>query len=271
MTGRKTKDRRRLACWLIIAILFPFLFDMFYGQEWLRWYPNYFSAEAWFSFVGSYLPATLLGIVTLYQSHIISVKDQELRRMAGFPKCIPKSAGVSWDPRGLNLVNERREGRLYEVLRQTGQSSLIRSLQYCIYITFDFTDINYNIIESFSLQQIEWRIGTTEYVARFDNQRCFFAQNEDFSCHIGFFLDFRVLEEGHMEDDFFEVEFKRLLNNYYRRNPEYLTSRITCICDMSTASGECYEVEISMSVSATEDIHHLRSSYQSYQIGEKVS
>lgn len=67
---------------LIFLLIFPILIDYLYGQGVLKYfYKNSFPANEWFAFLGSYIPATIIGILTIYQAYIIQRKDKEYQEL----------------------------------------------------------------------------------------------------------------------------------------------------------------------------------------------
>lgn len=94
---KKGKDRRnkaskdkllkivlRAAIFLVIiaVMAFPFILDTLYGKGLLKpVFENSFSADTWFSFIGSYFPAAILGCLTLYQAFIIQYQEKRYRRL----------------------------------------------------------------------------------------------------------------------------------------------------------------------------------------------
>ena len=76
---------------LILAALFPFVLDSLYGKGRLKAiYPNAFPAEVWFSFIGSYFPAAIIGIITLYQAYIIQRQDKQYKNLLARHRFIPE-------------------------------------------------------------------------------------------------------------------------------------------------------------------------------------
>lgn len=71
------------------VITFPFLVDFLYGKGVLAFYPNAFSADTWFSFVASYFPSTIIGILTIYQAHIIQEKDKQYQELLDKYRFVP--------------------------------------------------------------------------------------------------------------------------------------------------------------------------------------
>lgn len=76
------RDKKLLVFVFIGIVSVPFLLDWFYGTGIPgSVYHNNFPAESWFSFLGSYFPAMLIGVLTIYQQQIIRKKDEEYKKL----------------------------------------------------------------------------------------------------------------------------------------------------------------------------------------------
>lgn len=272
---RKTEESRRKRGWktplliILVVLFFPLAYDLIYRLGLFRWYPTCFSKDNWFSFSGSYFPAALLGSVTLYQSHIIYQKDLELRRISGFPKCIACGAYLFWKPGRECMPKEFPENDLYDDVWRTDFRDLVRDPQYGIYLAFDFRDINNNCIQEIWCERIRWNISENAFSCRYARSvRCILRQNGTGRWHVGTILDVREMKRENTEDYTFEMELKSLLNNHYRKNPKYITSKIEGTYKMLTVEGESYELEVCIDVRATQNVQYLESVYQSYRVKE---
>ena len=74
---------------ILTAISFPFVLDYLYGKGMLAWFNNAFSADVWFSFIGSYFPATIIGILSLYQAYIIQYQEKRYKNLLNRHRFIP--------------------------------------------------------------------------------------------------------------------------------------------------------------------------------------
>lgn len=267
--NRRKKGWKTVLQIIFVVLLFPLVYDIIYSLGLFRWYPTRFTGDSWFSFFGSYLPAALLGSVTLYQSHIIYQKDQELRRISGFPKCIACGAHLFWKSGKGCVPKNFPENDLLDDVWRTDFPDLVRNPQYGMYLTFDFRDINDNCIREIWCESILWKISENTFCCRcVEPVRCILRQNGTGRWHVGTILDVRGIKHKDTEDHTFEMELKSLLNNHYRKNPKYIASEIEGVYKMLTVEGELYEVTVCIDVKATPNVQYLESVYQSYRVKE---
>ncbi len=74
-------NKKKVVLFIILILLFPFCVDQLYGNGYLKFYPNHFSAETWFSFIASYFSAAVMGGLTIYQAYLIDKKDRQLQQV----------------------------------------------------------------------------------------------------------------------------------------------------------------------------------------------
>ena len=71
------------------VLSFPFILDYMYGAGFFVGWKNSFPGDTWFSFIGSYFPATIIGILSLYQASIIQEQEARYRKLLNLHLFMP--------------------------------------------------------------------------------------------------------------------------------------------------------------------------------------
>ncbi len=168
-TGSHIKGKRKvkilMAGTAILAV--PFLLDWLYGLGVFGIWNNAFSAESWFSFIGSYLPSTILGLLSIYQAHIIRQKDEEYRKLLNKHRFVPASHGCVCRYEEENGTIGRYDiSEIRQMLSQGGRKELFKEWEQGYILECDIhnsSDIEINKIE---LEKILWETNGAVYIQK---------------------------------------------------------------------------------------------------------
>lgn len=151
---------------LILAVSFPFILDFLYGKGKLKAiYPNSFSAEVWFSFIGSYFPAAIIGIITLYQAYIIQRQDKQYKSLLARHRFIPEEhAHVYRTNLREKKLGRYTESEIEKLLTQNDRSDLFMMWEEGYVIECSIYDSSGVGIEQSTLESICWEINGEEYI-----------------------------------------------------------------------------------------------------------
>lgn len=147
----------------ILIVIFPFVLDYLYGQGKLKnVYNNSFSASDWFSFLGSYFPATIFGILTLYQAYIIQFQDKRYRDL------IKRNCIIPLNQASVYRYNEDKKIKNYDAagLRSdffNDSNELICNWEKGYILEFIIINTADLYIKNIEIKEITWLIDNTLY------------------------------------------------------------------------------------------------------------
>jgi len=153
-----------LVC-LFCVFRFPFILDQLYGKGRLeKYFDNSFSAEAWFSFIGSYFPATVMGVLTLYQASIIKEQERQYKKLLNCHRFIPDGhVFVYRFDRDNHANNHYNFNEIRQILTRSGREELQKEWENGYIIKSDIYIASDIKMEKAEVKKIEWEINGCRY------------------------------------------------------------------------------------------------------------
>lgn len=150
---------------LFAFIAFPFILDRLYGCGALRWIPNSFSGDIWFSFIGSYVPASIIGILTLYQAHIIHEQEREYKKLLNRHRFIPDSHVIVYRYDETQETNSFYNfDKVEQILVRSGREELEKKWKTGYLMECNLHNASDIEIGKAKVKEIEWEINGNRYV-----------------------------------------------------------------------------------------------------------
>lgn len=145
---------------ILFVVAFPFIVDILYGMGILGLlFPNSFSAETWFSFIGSYFPAAILGCLSLYQASIIQEKEMQYRKLLQRHQFVPSAhACVSRYEKGQRRIGEWTHDQVKQMLARCRKNALFGDYHKGYILECGVQVPQGVVIDKFELKEIKWKI-----------------------------------------------------------------------------------------------------------------
>ena len=229
----------------IIWIILPFLLDKMADCGFIRYIVkdilhSNFDKETWFTFYGSYLPATAFGLIALYNASQIKKQQEridELNKKYRF-RLISGAALYKYN------VGKKAIGDYY-------QTDLIRQVAPDSSAGIDFTKgylldfrledaINQATLDQINVKNIIWRIADVDYNS--DYIEVMKAWEKGFANEISVYWVYRPNKD--LED-----EIKNCLDNIKSTTSSYLKSNIQLYLELILSDKSKYQLQLEFSLS----------------------
>lgn len=250
--------RHRSFCIKIIvglAIAFPFIIDFMYGKGMLRRiYNNSFPADVWFSFIGSYFPAAIIGIITLYQAHIIQYKDQQYEQLLARHRFVPGAAAHVYRYNSDNKkTGEYTISEIEKLLRRDKRFKLFDEWEKGYILECNICDSSRTEIDCVDLKRIEWEINDENFVQTKPEQMiCVIDRNTWEQYRMTIFCIFD-------EPDNTNVHINQCMVSTVRGDPAYMDSRIVASLQIIDDAHKKYDLELRFAFQSQNEIHEMKS------------
>ena len=188
---RKSSVKKKILISIIVAVLAVgitiaplYLTDYLYGVGMLSQIPHNFSAEIWFTTFFSYIPSTILGILSLYLAYQTVKKDREIASMQNRHRFIIKDAAElrMWDDQ-MSVVEGISHIKINEKIFGTNNDFYVRSnnRQNDLYLfSFFLQDTMQVGIQKMTIEKFEWNIRGKTEISLENHQPLFFIPGGSF-------------------------------------------------------------------------------------------
>jgi len=219
---------------VIIAV--PFLIDALYGCGVLgKIYTNSFKAEVWFSFLGSYLPGTVIGVLTIYQQHVIREKDRQYQELLERYLYVPnQGAKVYRYSKNTHMIGRWSRAEIISVTGSNEQDIFKEWMKGYI-LESSFHNVGNIGINDIRCSSVEWSIKDKTYIVKDKSKiKAFYESVGEARYKVWIYWMFDD------EDDESADNVAACMNNYSRKDPDYYTSflivkvKITNVAKKST-------------------------------------
>lgn len=235
---------------LIGAVSIPFFIDILYGQgklagfKFIGLYDNSFPAEVWFSFIGSYFPATILGILTIYQAFIIQRQERRYKELQNRHRYNPESHADMY-----RFSNRSGQIGKYKYTDLNNMFNLKHSLEdwksgfivKCM--IYDSIKVGIAKVEP---QRVECIINKKSYYQKNPEKMfCCFERFSHSKRQLVFYFTFDEIDEKNEVDACMRAKI--------RRNEEYKMLQMNIVLKVEDALGEKSTIEVSFRYMAQDD------------------
>ena len=215
---RKGNGKLILAFIVILVLLasIPFVIDYLYRSGVLSRYHNGFKADTWFGFIGSYFPSSILGLLALYQTHIISKTSEKYQALQNRHRyAIRKNINLyAYDTnRKMVALYDREE--IFNKINGALRKKFLEHPEWGYIINLSIWDIQTMGIEAIEIENLYLRAGKREIKVipaildkKWDD---IVAGNQE--CIITLFF--------YVCDNAGQKEIERYITNYYRGDKRY--------------------------------------------------
>lgn len=241
---RKDRKSRFMVLLLVLAILFiiafPFALDFLYGHGFFREpFHNSFPADVWFSFIGSYFPAAIIGVLTIYQAYIIQYKDKQ------YHKLLVRRQFVSTNHAQVFRYDESKEKigawtseEIRKMTIQCGKEDLFIDWKKGYIIQCNICVLQGMDIDTAELKEIEWKINNKPYYQRDGTMMfCIMERMASNEYQATMFWKFQASDRT-------EEDIARCMACGIRHEPEYEISQITLLLQIKDDMDEEYSVRM---------------------------
>lgn len=272
----KSSKRCKKIVWAIIQIVkglfllfviifflgFPFILDRLYKDGMLgRIWDNAFSADVWFSFIGSYFPATIIGIITLYQAHIIQVQEKQYKKLMNRHRFIPaKHAKIYRYEEENNSIGDYSIQKIKQMLMRSGRKGLLKEWQSGFIIECNVYNSSGIEINRADLKMIEWEIAGVVY-RQTDMEKASSIVNR-ISYSQQQIIVFWCFDK---EDDVSDQVIQCMLYSS-RRDIRYETSMITVVLHVVDDADESFDLQMRFRMQYQEDNYKMASIEENYYV-----
>lgn len=238
-----------------LAIIFPFIIDCMYGKGMLRpLYNNAFPADVWFSFIGSYFPAAIIGIISLYQAHIIQGKDKEYEKLLARHRFVPgESAHVYRYNSDNQKTGDYTVSGIEKLLRRDKKLELFDEWEKGYIIQCNIYDSSRTEFECVDLKKIDWEIKDQKFVQSDPKQMACIIDRiswEQYRMTIFCIFD---------EPDNANENIKQCMISTARDDPDYIDSRIAASLQIIDDAHKKYDLELRFAFQSQDEIHEMKS------------
>lgn len=269
----KALSRHWRGIFLIIAVIgFPFALDLLHGWGYLRFFKNSFPGDAWFSFIGSYFPAMLIGCITIYQAHIIREKDMQYQALLNQRRFL--SAGRALADRYSKQKKQIGGYGITELenMWQASYGKVFRGNWHrvCL-IRFSFYDAIAKAVSGIIFQKLIWTIAKKTYVISGKNVAVLEWHRElDGTYTIVLFCFY---PQGKHQDngDEFETEMVQCMENKKNNQVDHITSHITVELLLKEGEKNAYLMNADFQMAAQENAFQLISRAEYFSCSETAS
>lgn len=252
---------------LAITIAPLYLADYLYGAGMLSRIPHNFSAEVWFTTFFSYIPATILGILSLYLSYQTVMKEREIERMKNRYRFIIKDCAElrMWEEQmgeieGVSYIQISE--KLYEI--NNDFNIRFNNMQNDLYLfCFSFQDTMQGGTQKMTIEKFEWDIkGKTEISLENQRPRFFISEgrfrNREYGGEI-YFLLAKESEEGRAA--------AQCMYNGFRLTPGFSDSLIKLTAKLEDDGNRIYYLKFEFIMAAQKlKRNFLKSTNEFYSI-----
>lgn len=256
--ANKPKTRvitKRMIFAIGLAIAFPFIIDCMYGKGMLRpIYNNSFPAEVWFSFIGSYFPAAIIGIVTLYQTYIIRCKDKQYEELLARHRFVPGEHAHVYRHNADNRKTGEYTGSDIEKLFMRGKKiNLFDEWDKGYIIQCNIYDSSRMEIDCVELKWVDWEINDKKFVQDKPEQMlCVMDRNTWEQYRLTIFCIFD-------EPDNTNAWINQCMVSAVRGDSDYMESKIVTSLQIKDDAGKKYDLELRFAVQSQKEIHEMKS------------
>lgn len=253
---------------LAIIIVFPIFIDGLFGSGLLgRIYKNHrFSADTWFSFLGSYLPSMLIGSLTIYQTFIIREKDRQYNELLNRYLFIPyQNTKVYQYSSKDEQIGGWKQSEFVQCLNNGGnsdeRSNLLKWWKNGYVIDCSLRNTGKIGIDTVKCTSIEWRINNHEPFLMNEQDRILTAIRSlgDARYTISVFWTFH--------DDDVITEIKRCMANCVLHVASYTNSFILLKMNIVNDEGETYTIHMKFKMHCIKE-NELQSVEEHFYPGE---
>ena len=242
------------------------IIDLFYGKGWLSFFPNSFSAETWFAFVGSYFPAMIIGCITLFQTYIIREKDKQYQKLLYQRRFSPSGqAKVYRYSESTEKFGQYNYAEIDKLWWRYHNDKLPDEWKSGYLLEFKFYASVGTGIELRSFLKFEWEIAEQKHCLSEKSRAAFEWRCDKSELYSVCF--FCVYPESLSIRN--EVQHCML---YHRTlDQKYMLSNIILILQAEDGNGERYQLDIRFPMVAQEDDYQMasRAEFFSWSKGEK--
>lgn len=225
---------------LLFVISFPFALDFLYGRGWLREpFHNSFSADTWFSFIGSYFPSAIIGVLTIYQAYIIQYKDRQYHKLLVRSQFVSTThAQVFRYDKNSDKIGDWTFWQVKQMLVQCGKNDLLIGWKKGYIMQCNICVLQGMDIELSELKEIEWKINNKSYYQRDDTAMfCIMERTASNEYRAIMFWKFQDSDEA-------EEEIIRHMVCGIRDEQEYELSQITLLLLIRDDIDEEYHIKM---------------------------
>lgn len=241
---------------IIVIIAFPFVLDILYGRELLRpIFKNSFPADTWFSFIGSYFPAAIIGCLTLYQAYIIQYQEKRYRRLLSQHQFVPSSpAHIYRYDDNRNRMGDWEGYQVKQMLAKCGKDDLYIDWNKGYILecgVFAMQDVGIDAVE---IKKVDWEINGRHFCQNDASQMTSAIERvsrDEYKLKLFWkFAD----EEATL------IEITKCMVYGFRQSSHYDSSRVTLVLQLIDDFDDCYEVSIQFEMEAgKKDVYSLCS------------
>lgn len=257
------KKLRYWSPWIVLGVFFfPFLLDFAYGHRLLSWFPNSFPADTWFSFIASYFPATIIGMLTIYQANMIHEKDMQYQEL------LDRYRFVSYKHAGVYRYNEKTEciadwnyNRILSMYQECNRQNVPENWEKGYVFECYIKDSKGIGINDINFRSIEWDIAGNVFV-QLDNENAVIRFRDEFGgmYHITMFCYFDAA-------DMLYQKVVQCMTNAIRNNPDYNFSYVTLKLSMTYDEEKEKNLDMRFIMQAQMDVYRLYSIDECYYVG----
>lgn len=242
--------------------MFPFILDRLYKWGVLgRIWDNSFSADTWFSFIGSYFPATIVGIITFYQAHIIQVQEKQYKELMNRHRFIPaKHAKVYRYAAENNAIGDYSIKKIKQILIQSGRKGLLEKWQSGYIIECNIYNSSGIEINKADLKKIEWEIAGVVY--RQTNMEKVSSIVNRISYSQQQIIVFWYFDEADAVSD----QITQCMLYSKRRDIRYETSMVTMVLHIVDDADENFDLQMRFRMQCQEDNYKMESVEENYYV-----
>lgn len=236
-----------------LVLAFPMILDFWYGSGRLDQF--FISSELWVSFIGSYYPSTIIGILTLYQAYIIHYQERKRTELL---------QPYQFQPDGhanlcaYNETNDKIGDYSLKQMRQLfaidneNKSLFEESMAGYVLECNIFTLLGVGIY-SVELEKIEWRINNNTYIHNDVKSMASIVNRTGHNKQQ--IISYWELEKESSEND----QIIQCLLFNIREDIRYATSKITLFFKVLDDIGKQYNLQMHFRLSAYENEYMMVS------------
>lgn len=250
----------------LIAILivgFPFAVDFLYGNGFLRKIRHAFPADVWFSFIGSYFPAMIIGYITLYQAHIIREKDRQYQELLYQRRFLSAGRALIYRySKEAGKIAEYRAQDLGILWRGDNATNPPKNWDDGYLIELRFFDLTEQMINCIQFEKLVWKINDKEYELTDANRTALEWHREtDRTYSITLFCVYP-------DDSEIGDEALRCMRHIRDQTLRYMSSSLTLDLIIEQGTGGKYQMKACFQMKAQENTHYLISRTESFSCTE---
>lgn len=238
----------------------PFILDWVYGSGIVgKFYDNSFPADSWFSFIGSYFPATIIGILTLYQAYIIQKKERQYKKLLARYRYTPNNhANIYRYDKDNNVIGHFSLNEVRQILVRSNRKGLLKEWESGYIIECDMYDVSDIEMKQVNVKKVEWEINEHEYEQQ-DSEKlaCVVNRISHSRKQIVIFWLFDGTEKA-------DKEIAKCMTNKFRCNVQYETSVITISVQIVDEVEETCDLKMRYCLQSLDDNYRMSSIEENY-------